>query len=291
MKHTTYYITVLFFIMMALTGCSKEDNTPVTPPPPPPPPPPVATTCILTGVSQVNSGSKSEATLTASYDNSYNVTRLVIYDSTSNIKRFDASLNYITADSVSIDNWQYFKLDASKRVILFVTKSDMTNPATADDYRFEYSYNAAGYLETKSLYINGSKAANFKTVYTYTNNQLTKAVMTAVSSGNLKVLESDLSYNNTVTIKPWMYIFPDAIEGYMYFTVLNFGNRPTNPPQQVVTKIYNTSTGAILDTWTTNYSGYRVDANGYLTYGVAGGDMQQGIASFYGKTNFYYQCR
>jgi hypothetical protein len=76
----------------------------------------------------------------------------------------------------------------------------------------------------------------------------------------------------------------------MYFTVLNYGNRPTNPPQQVVTKIYNTTTGVVLDTWTTNYSGYKADANGYLTYGVASGDLQQGIASFYGKTNFYYNC-
>jgi hypothetical protein len=189
-----------------------------------------------------------------------------------------------------LDAYQYFRLDAGKRVTLFVTKSDLKNPSTSDDYRFEYFYNTQGYLESKNLFINRSKLPNFRTAYTYSNNLVTKCVMTAVSSGNLKVLESDLIYNTSLNIKTWMYTFPDALEGYMYFTVLNFGNRPTNPLQQVTTKIYNTSTGAVLDTWITNYSGYKVDSNGYLTYGIASGDLQQGMAMFYGKTNFYYLC-
>jgi hypothetical protein len=280
---------ILFLIVtMIFLGCGKKDagsgGTPT--PPPPPPPTPTASTCILSGVSQVN----SEAALTAFYDNNLNVTRLLIFDSVNNIKRFDVNLNYVTGDSIRLDAYQYFRLDAGKRVILFVTKSDLKNPSTSDDYRFEYFYNAQGYLESKNLYINGSTLPNYKTVYTYSNNLVTKCVMTAVSSGNLKVLESDLIYNTSVTIKTWMYTFPDAIEGYMYFTVLNFGNRPTNPLQQVITKIFNTSTGAVLDTWTTNYSGYKVDSNGYLTYGIASGDLQQGMAMFYGKTNFYYLC-
>lgn len=282
---------MFFIVTMIFVGCSKQDaGSGVGTTPPPPPPPPTATKCIVSGVSQVNSGNKSEAALTAFYDNNLNVTRLLIYDSVSNIKRFDVNLNYITSDSIRLDAYQYFRLDASKRVILFVTKSDLKNLSTSDDYRFEYFYNAQGCLESKNLYINGSKLPNFRTVYTYSNNLVIKCVMTAVSSGNLKVLESDLFYNTSVTIKTWMYTFPDVIEGYMYFTVLNFGNRPTNPLQQVITKIYNTSTGAILDTWTTNYSGYKVDSNGYLIYGIASGDLQQGLASFYGKTNFYYQC-
>lgn len=76
----------------------------------------------------------------------------------------------------------------------------------------------------------------------------------------------------------------------MYLTGLNFGNRPANPPKQIITKIYNPSDGSLIDTWTTNYSGYKTDANGNLIYDVASGDLQEGIASFYGKTNFYYQC-
>lgn len=114
--------------------------------------------------------------------------------------------------------------------------------------------------------------------------------MTAVSSGNLKVLESNLTYDNTVAIKNWIYIFPDAIEGYMYLTVMNFGKRSSNPLKQIVTKIYDPPSGTLLDTWTTNYGNYKVDDYGYVLSGEADGDLQQGIAVFYGKTNFYYDC-
>ncbi|KAA9042119.1 hypothetical protein FW778_08905 [Ginsengibacter hankyongi] len=114
--------------------------------------------------------------------------------------------------------------------------------------------------------------------------------MTAASSGNLKVLESTLTYDNSLKIKNWIYTFPDALEGYVYLTVLNFGNHAANPLKQVVTKIYDPSSGNLLDTWTTNYGNYKVDLNGYLLSGEASGDLQQGIAAFYGKTNFYYSC-
>ena len=114
--------------------------------------------------------------------------------------------------------------------------------------------------------------------------------MTAASSGNLKVLESALTYDNSLKIKNWIYTFPDALEGYVYLTVLNFGNHASNPLKQVVTKIYDPSSGHLLDTWTTNYGNYKVDLNGYLLSGEASGDLQQGIAAFYGQTNFYYSC-
>ncbi len=248
------------------------------------------TNCIISAISQVNGGTATESSLSAFYNNDFAVTKLVIYDSAANTENFEAVFNYITADSVRINQYQYLILDANKRVVRFASKSDMSDPQNADNYMFVYNYNDQGYLSTKDLYINGSLIANFRTVYTYTNNLLSNCVMTAVSSGNMKVLESNLSYDNTLTIKNWIYTFPDAVEGYMYLTVLNFGNRPSNPLKQVVTKIYDPSSGTLLDSWTTNYGNYTVDKNGYVLSGEANGDFQQGIAAFYGKTNFYYDC-
>lgn len=248
------------------------------------------TTCVISAISQVNSGAVSESSLSAFYNSNYDVTKLIVYDSVHNTKNFETDFSYITADSVRINQYQYFIRDANKRIIHFSTKSDLADLKNADDYLFEYSYNDKGYLVSKYLYINGSPTPNFKTVYTYTNNLLTGCVMTAVSSGNPKVLESTLTYDNTFAIKNWIYTFPDAIEGWMYLTVLNFGNRPSSPLKQVVTKIYDPSSGTLLDTWTTNYSNYNVNENGYIVSGEAKGDLQQGIAAFYGKTNFYYEC-
>src|SRR5262249_26651188 len=157
--------------------------------------------CILSSISQVNSGAVTESSLSAFYNSNFEVTKLVINDSVNHIKNFEANFSYITTDSTRINQYQYFILDANKRIIRFSTKSDMADPTNADDYMFEYSYNDKGYLATKELYINRSQIENFRTVYTYTDNMLTNCVMTAVSSGNLKVLESDLTYDNMLKIK------------------------------------------------------------------------------------------
>ena len=110
-------------------------------------------------------------------------------------------------------------------------------------------------------------------------------------SGNLKILDAALTYDTSTAPKTMIYPFPDGFENYLYTPILNFGNRPAKALSQVVTKLYNSGTGALLDTWTTNYSGYTLDGNGYLTNGTANGDLQQGMASFYGKTYFTYQCQ
>ena len=278
-----------FFLLIALAaGCSKTNNEP----------PPddngggnnTDTTCLISAISQANSGSRTESSLSAFYNSNYDVIKLVVYDSANGIKTFQAEFNYITADSVRIDPYQYMILDGNKRVRRFVTKSDMSDLPDADDYVFEYTYGGDGYLSKKDLYINGSRLANFSTAYTYTSGQLTGCVMTTPSSGNLKVLESTLTYTNSVNIKNWIYTFPDAMEGYMYLTVLNFGKHVSHPLNKVVTKIYDPPSGTLLDTWTTNYSNYTIDDNDHVISVEANGDLQQGIAAVYGKTNFYYDC-
>jgi hypothetical protein len=282
-------ITILFAI-----GCGNKDAptpTPTPPNPPTPPTPPAPKTCIFAGISQQNSGAKSEFYLSIQYDGSLNPTKISLFDSAANTRLLNATLTYVTADSVRLDAYQYFKLDASKRVIAFFTKEDMTDPINSDNYRYEYKYSSDGFLVTKNLYINGSPSPVYSTAYTYTNGLLASCLMTAVSSGNKKVIESTLTYNATLSPKTMIYTFPDGFESNLYSTALNFGNRPTKPLTQVVTKIYDPASGTLLDTWTTNYNGYSIDSNGYLSNGVAAGDQQQGIASFYGKTTFLYQCQ
>lgn len=247
------------------------------------------TVCVVTTISQVNSGAGAESSISAFYNSNNSLTKLIVYDSVNKRKDFEANFTYITPDSIRINQYQYLILDGNKRVMRFVTKSNMTDAGRADDYRFEYTYNGEGYLALKKLFINGATVANFSTAYSYTNNQLTGCVMTMPSSGNLKILESTLSYENK-NIKDWIYTFPDAMEGHLYLTVFNFGKHVPNPLKKVVTKIYDPVLGNLMDTWTTNYANYTINENGYVLSGEAIGDLQQGIAAFYGKTNFYYAC-
>src|SRR5665647_332280 len=90
---------IILFLIVCLIGfsCRKKDNGSAGGGNPPPNP--TSTTCIISGISQMNSGTKTESGMTTFYDNAYNVMRIIIYDSVNNIKTFDANFNYITADS------------------------------------------------------------------------------------------------------------------------------------------------------------------------------------------------
>lgn len=248
------------------------------------------TACSVTTISQVNSGAGAESSLSVSYDAGNNLKKIIVYDSVRQQKDFEAGFTYITMDSVRLNAYQYLILDDEKRVVRFVTKSDMADISRADTYRFQYTYNSEGYLTGKALFINGSGVANFVTTYTYSNHQLTGCVMLMPSSGNLKVLESTLVYDNTSTIRNWIYTFPDAMEGYVYAAVLPLGKHVSYALKRVVTKIYDPVSRSLVDTWATDYGNYKIDANGYILSGEAKGDLQQGIAAFYGRTNFYYTC-
>ena len=288
-----YVVSIIVSSLIIISGCGKNDAPPTNPttnPSPNPSPPVTPKNCIIAGVSQQNTGAKSDFAITVTYNND-NPTRIIVFDSLANTKVFEANLSYVTADSIRIDSYQYIKLDASKRVSVFVTKSDMSIPASADDYKYVYSYNTDGYLSTKKLYINGSATPFQNTVYTYTNNLLSKCIMTVANNTSLKVLESDITYDNNITLKNWIYTFPDAFESNIYNTVLNFGNKANKAISKIETKIFNPSNGNILDTWTTNYNTYTLNTDGYLQSATAAGDLQQGIASFYGKTAFYYLCK
>ncbi len=203
----------------------------------------------------------------------------------------NANLSYITFDSIRIDAYQYFKLDASKRVTVFVTKKDISIPTISDSHRFEYKYNNDGFLVTKLLYINGARIPQYTTNYTYANGLLISCLMTASSSNNKKILESNLTYNDNISAKTMIYTFPDGFESSVYSVALNFGTRPTKALSKIITKIYDAFSGNVIDTWTTNYSNYSIDSNGYISTGTSSGDHQQGIFTFYGKTNFIYQCK
>jgi hypothetical protein len=289
MKRSFLY-TLLISFTIAMVACSKGD-TPAPPPTPPPTNPPVQKTCFLTGISQLNSGNKPDFALSLTLNGNNEAVSLLVFDSLGNKKILEYAFTYASSDSIRIDQYQYIKLDANKRVKTFITRSDMNDPTQADIYRYEYIYNNNGYLVTKNLYINNSSSAFYTTAYTYTNDLLTKCLVTIASNSSQKVLESDLTYDGAATAKNWVYTFPDAFESYIYATALSFGNKAMRPLTKVTTKIYNPLNNNVLDTWTTNFGSYSFNSDGYIQGVTASGDLQQGMAIFYGKTNFSYTCK
>ena len=284
----------ILFIIVSQIHCTKSGSQPEPTPNPTPtpiPPPNISKTCIVASISQQNSGNKPEFFQSITFNSSLNPTRISIYDSAANSQIFEANLTYASSDSIRIDTFQYFKLDNNKRIIGFITKEDMSNPNKSDYYRYEYKYSTDGYLITKNLYINRNSNPTFTTNYNYSNGLLVNCIMVIPNVGSKKVFESAITYDESISPKTMFYTFTDGFESYPYSSVMNFGTKPTKPPKQIITKIYDPSNNLLLDTWTSNYNGYTLDNNGYLSFGIASGDQQQGLAYFFGKTTFRYLCQ
>lgn len=286
-------LLLLMAISAVYMGCSKYTNDAyVAPTPTPPTPPtPLPKNCIVLGIMQKNSGSTPEFSLSITYNSNLIPTKILAYDSLTNVRIFEASLAYISSDSIIIDKHQYIRLDNNKRVVRFKTKENIEKPTSSDDYLFEYKYNAEGYLIVKNLFINGASIPTYSTTYTYSNGLLTNCLMVLTNIGSKKVLESTITYDDKISPKTMFYVFPDGFENYYYSQALNFGSRPTRPPKQIITKVYDPAINRLLDTWKTDYIGYVLDGNGYITFANVTGDQQQGMPEFFGRTSFQYRCQ
>ena len=246
--------------------------------------------CQIISISNKNSINKSDLALTVYYDYVNRATKLVLFDSIRNIKLKENVFSY-QPDGISISKYESFSLDpTTQQVKKFTTKADLSNP-NSDDLLYEYIYNDSGYLITKNQYINGSKSPTYKTTYSYdASNNLVSCLMNLVS-GNKKILESTITYDETRVLANFIYTFPDGFENYIYTPIFNYGKKPKYALKTMVTKIIDPSTGVLMDTWTTAFGAYSFNIDGYITQLTQSGDFQQGLGLFYGKTDLGYMCK
>ncbi len=250
----------------------------------------VAKTCAVLSISRFNNGAKSDYAMTVFYDYVNRPVRMVLYDSLRKVKDYEASFVY-QSDAIKIDQYQSFKIDpTTQQIRTFTTKYDLANPKS-DDYVYEYLYNDSGYLTVKNLYINGAKTPTYKTNYVYDNNYLLTGCTMVLASSNLKILESTVTYETTQSVKGFLYNFPDGFESFMYSPIFNYGRKMKYPVKTMVTKLYDPSNNAVLDTWTSSFGSFALTADGYVAQATHAGDLQQGFGLFYGKTVFTYMCQ
>lgn len=247
--------------------------------------------CSVTSISRYNAGNnKSEYAMTVFYDYINRPTRMILYDSLRKIKEYEAAFDY-QSDAIKISQDESFKIDpTTQQIKSFITKSDLSNPKS-DDYIYEYQYNDSGYLIVKNLYINGSVNPVYKTTYSYNNNNLLTSCLMILASSNIKILESTISYETIQSVKSFIYTFPDGFESYRFSPIFNFGKKMKYPVKTMITKVYDPNNNSLLDTWSSNFTGYTYSSDGYILTGVQSGDLQQGFGLFYGKTNFIYLCQ
>lgn len=246
--------------------------------------------CQIIYITNKNTNNKSDLALTVYYDYVNRASKLILYDSIRNTKLKDDIFTY-QPDGISISKYESISLDpTTQQVKKFITKADLSNP-NSDELLYEYIYNDSGYLVIKNQYINGSKLATYKTTYSYdASNNLVSCLMILVT-GNKKILESTITYDETRVLSNFIYTYPDGFENYMYTPIFNYGKKPRYALKTMVTKITDPATGRLVDTWTTSFGSYSISGDGYITQLTQSGDFQQGLGLFFGKTDFGYVCK
>jgi hypothetical protein len=289
----TYLIILSVLSITALNSCLK--SAPFTDTDPATGLPPVALTtstgeCMLSKISQKNSG-------TSGADNVYQIKRDTIL-AANNISSYDSlrsKLEYtitiqIAGDTIKLSTGEYLIKDKTTKLIsYFFTHADITDP-TSDKQVYQYLYDAGGFLVKKYLYVNGATAPYYETIYSYDNNSLLTGCIVYAGSKKDKLLQSVITYDMSAAKKTWLYLFPDFFEGYKYMQAFNFGKRGNYPVKAIVTNIFDTNDGSVLDNWTTNFSGYVYSQDGFILQTTAQGDLQQGLGLLFGTNRFEYQC-
>lgn len=217
-------------------------------------------------------------------------TGLQLYDSITQTLHFSTQFTYV-ADTIRIGTGDYFIKDANGRVKEFYTHA-VPGDLTSEAYIYKYYYDQAGFLATKNWYVVSTSTTIPVFAYTYTwqNGNLIKVTATEATGDKRTALTAELTYNTSLKPKNFMYVFPEADELAAYVFSVDLGNRATNIPTHVTVKVYD-ETGAVTDTYNTQYSSHKLSPEGYVLEFYASGDNVDGLLLISeGLIKFKYTC-
>lgn len=287
MKRFTLYI----LIMVILLSCGKssfQETDPSTGLPPAPLTQNANDTCKLIKLSQIN-GNVTYNELSYTRDNNFLTTNFTYKEFTGNQTSIQRSFTY-NKDSILIDKENWLRRNVTSGIIIESFHTDKVNDTIINRVRYEYLYDDKKLLSQKKTFYNGSQVPDYTTYYIYDASLLVRCEV-FIGNGTYKLMQSDIDYDLSEKIKPWMYFFTDAFESSRYLNGLNFGKHPEYPVKQIRTKVYDIVLNTVLDTWVTNFSGYVYSADKYVLQTTMTGDTQQGLSHLLGTMRFYYQCK
>ncbi|HMW25993.1 MAG TPA: hypothetical protein PKC51_05115 [Ferruginibacter sp.] len=231
----------------------------------------------------------SLGSLTATINNSDNVTNVTLFDSLAFTIDY-LSTPFYASDTVFINADEYFLVDAAtKRVRQLHALLDPTDPFSLQ-YEVYYFYNTNGYLIQKFYAFTSNPGIPFYLVeYTYTGGSMTHMTATDLFTGDL-IMDADIAYYNNVFPRRFMYMFPDE-EGYAFFTQFyNFGNKPINGPKKMTVRNYDPG-NVVRDSLVSTFGSYTMSRDNYVLSVIIAGDDQPSIPARKGKLSFSYKCK
>lgn len=247
-----------------------------------------ATACQLISIQQIN-GHTEYNKLSFKRDISNQAISMQYYDSITNT--IDYSYNFkFNNDTIQINANSWMIRDAkTKNIIKYATKENITDTLT-EDVDYTYSYDAGGRLTRKLAFYNDSNSPDYISNYSYNGDNLTSCKL-YLGDGTTMLMQTTITYDATIKIKPWINLYGDAFENYDLLHGFSFGNKPTNPVTKMDSRIFDANTGVQLDEWVTNFGSYVYSTDNYVLQVTASGDIQQGLGIILGTMRFYYQCK
>lgn len=247
-----------------------------------------SSTCTISGIKQID-GSSVFNSVIYSRDTSGLPLTLNFSDSTTKTMIQSVKFTY-KSDTVFISDNEWLLIDKTNKNVLKYYKRIYTSATEYDEELYEYKYDNLNHLVSKSTYFNNPPVADYITTYSYSadNNLIGCSLKSGI--GQL-LLQSTLKYDLLKKIKPWIYLYADSFENYIYLLGFNFGTKPANPINEMVSIIYDVQTNVALETWKTTYSGYVYSKDNYVLQVTCTGDVQQGLGLYLGTMRFDYSCK
>lgn len=242
--------------------------------------------CKIQEISQVN-GTTVFFNLSYQYANKTSPKEIAITEPA--INNLTQKINFITqGDTIFFGTGNWMIKDAVHGQITQMQWIDADGFGNKDTIQYRYQYDASVRLAQKMSYYNGHTQPDFITDYFYSGMLLT-SVKLQLGDGR-KLMESSIAYDPTIVIKPWLYLYTDAFENNQLLQAFPFGVRSTSLVKQILTNIYDTQSGELLDKWNTSFSGYVISKDGYILQVNSTGDNQQGLSFLTGTLRFKYVC-
>lgn len=224
------------------------------------------------------------------FDAAGRATAVEVYDSVASRSVIDEPL-VRTGDTLRLSADTYLLLDANGRVRRFVARQTVNN--TPQTIRYEYVYDAAGYLERKDLFSSAIPLqiplVQFK--YTWAAQNLVQVEGAVVVPGmTQKVMSASLEYDPNASARNFLPILPDAVELAVPVMAVDMGKRSRNLVRQIRLTTFG-GAGSADSTLTARYGDYVFTSDGYLVEWTVSGDPIPSLPFPPGRNRIRYFCR
>jgi hypothetical protein len=247
-------LCAFFFFVSCTKELSQETADPTTPP--------LGNDCQVNLVVDVDSASGvGTFSRFVQFNQDGQAVGARFYDSINNVAFLETTITY-RGDTMRINPSEYFLLDATKRVQSYVSLDGASN--IADKLTIRYSYDGAGYLVSRELFLDNATVPEYLYTYSWTNGDLTGAEgFFRTPTGPERLFSAVLQYDLGVDIRGNLLPIPDAFEVYQFLSALNLGRLPRHLLTTTVVTLYD-PVAQTSETFTNRNRSHVISSDGYI---------------------------